>query len=293
MNRCAVPAALLVSQLAFADPRPRAAIAAIDVGPGVPAYVRERAAQQIADGLRAAGYDVVPDADVRDKAPELASCREGSCLTELATRLDSRAVVIATFTEKDESTIAVMRLFDGASATPLAEVHDVCDLCGESELDERVAVAASALRQKAMEHRQRAVVVVAPPPPPPPVAVAVPASSTRSIVPGIAVGVAGLAVLGAAAYALHLDGKGTCSPGDGPVYPDAGATIRYPDPADHSSYVCSELYHTRTLGLALGGVGALGVALGAFLVVRAFGGEHAVTVTPTAGGASVGASFRW
>jgi hypothetical protein len=143
MRRCLVAGVALLAATASADPdRERAALAAIDVGPGVPAYVHDTAVRQIEDGLAAAGYSIMPSSEVAPKEQaDLASCREGACLTRLAAALGVNAFVIATVTNKDESTIVVMRLYDGKSAQLLAEVHDVCDLIGADHSDDRRAAA--------------------------------------------------------------------------------------------------------------------------------------------------------
>ena len=49
-----------------------------------------------------------------------------------------------------------MKLVEAKSADTRAEVHEVCDLCGQNELDDRINVAASALRVKAEAERQKA-----------------------------------------------------------------------------------------------------------------------------------------
>ena len=83
----------------------------------------------------------------------------------------------------------------------------------------------------------------------------------------------------------------TCNAGDTPVYPDPGAVIRYPDPTDHSNYVCRDLYSTKALGISSIGAGVVAIALGTVLVVRAQ--QHEIQVTPTPGGATVGVAFAW
>jgi hypothetical protein len=91
---------------------------------------------------------------------------------------------------------------------------------------------------------------------------------------------------------LALDGRGTCSPGDGPVYPDPGAVIRFPDPNDPTRYVCREIYQTKTLGMVATGVGVVAIAASVALVVRATRGSM-LEVSPTTTGAQVKATFRW
>lgn len=178
MTRIVITAVLCaLAATAHADGKPRAALVRVDLSPGVPDFVRAKATAKIDDGLTAAGYDVVP----ADKLPAaLATCSEGACVKDVGKALGAQALVFASITRKDDSTIIVMRLVDGErGGDALAEVHEVCDLCGQNELDDRIGVAASALRAKAESARNARVVTVGPSP-----------SGTKlrvAVVPGITV----------------------------------------------------------------------------------------------------------
>lgn len=286
--------ALTSAQLAAAEPAPRerAAIVAIDLGPGVPAYLAATARARIESGLAAAGYDVAAGAP--PLAAELAACREGACVRAIGKALAVPVVVYAAIELQDGNTVVAMRLFDGGTGERDAEVREVCDLCGEAELSERIGVAASALGARAIEPRERRAKAIAkpievprpPPPPPPP-------PPSRSVIPGLAIGAVGVGLLGAGIYLIVLDGKGTCSPGDKPEFPDRGAVIRYPDPSNRDVYFCREVYTTRTMGIAGAGAGALALVVGAVLVVRARDRSRAVEVSPLPGGAAVKVSLPW
>ena len=285
---------------ASADPvhHERVALVAIDLGPKVATYLRAKATTQIEEGLAAAGYDVLPTAQVAPRLTgDLATCREGPCVRSIADALGVASVVFATITSKDESSIITMSLYDVESARPVAEVREVCDLCGDSELVERLGVAASALRVQATEARERKARLAAQSKPiehvPPPQVQATEPEPQRSLVPGIAVGVTGVAAIGVGIYLIALDGRGTCSPGDEPVYPAQGAVIRYPDPTDPGKYVCRDIYRTKTLGIVGAGLGAAAAALGVALIVHSHHRGRTVEVEPTAGGASVKVSLSW
>lgn len=255
---------------ASAGERTTVAIAAVDLGPGVPSYLQPKLASQIASGLTAAAYAVKPAAP----QGELATCRGGACVTRVADALEVDQLLFASITTAGESPVIDLRLFS-ARGVRLAEIHEVCDLCGESELLERVGLAASALRARASE-------------PGPADA----ADATRSKAPGITVIAAGVVVLGGGVALIALDGHGTCSEGDTPVFPDPGAVIRYPDPANHATYVCRESYATKGLGLGGLAVGVASIAIGVALIVRA-NHHQTVRITPTPGGATVGMTFTW
>jgi hypothetical protein len=277
-----------------ARPRERAAVAAIDLGPGTPAYLRDTAASQIAAGLAAAGYEVVPAADVAARLTgELASCREGACVREVGEALGVRSVVFVAIEGKDDNTTIAMRLHDGSTGEREAEVADVCDLCGEAELGERLGVIASTLRARSLEARERKAkqAPAAPPPrPPPPAPVR---AGPRSLVPGIASGAGGAAVLAAGVYLIAIDGRGACDRGDEPVYPAPGAVIRYPDPSNHDIFVCRDVYRTQAVGIVTAGLGMAALAAGVLLIVRAHNGGPTVEVAPRAGGAAVRATWSW
>ncbi len=257
---------LAAASVASAGPRTTVAIGAVDLGPGVPTYLQPTLRSQIVGGLAAAAYDVKSDVP----RGELATCRDGDCIARVGHALDVDQIVFASITAAGESRVIDMRLYD-AHGTQLATLHEVCDLCGESELLDHVGLSASALRARAVEppHERR-----------------------RSKVPGFVAITAGTVVLGVGIALVALDGRGSCSAGDMPVYPDPGAVIRYPDPTNHAAYVCRDLYATG--GLGIGGItlGVAGIALGVGLIVRARA-HDTVQVTPTPGGATIGMTLSW
>ncbi|MEO8554294.1 MAG: hypothetical protein ABI678_30165 [Kofleriaceae bacterium] len=278
--RSVVLASCLFASTAVAGGRDRVAVISLDVSASAPTYLAPKLTQQIEQGLAAAGYDVVPNATVTASlAGAFATCRDGTCLGDAGRVLNVQVLVVASITLRGESTVISMRLHDARTGERLAELGDVCDLCGEAELIERVGIEASALRARADHSRASTAPIVLQP------------AERGSVVPGLAVGFAGVAVLAGGIVLLGIDGHGTCSAGDTPVYPDPGAVIRYPDPSNPNSFVCHDLYATKALGITTIGVGVAAVALGAVLVVRAH--EHEVQVTPTPGGATVGMTFTW
>lgn len=305
-------AILVVAPRAAAEPGPRerAAVVAIDLGRSAPIYLRAKAAGRIEAGLAAAGYEVMPAAQVRARLTgELARCRDGACVRRVGEALGVRALVLVAIDGVDDNTVVTLRLHDGRTGAREAEVREVCDLCGEAELTGRLRTAAQALRGRSLEARRRelrpgaplaaaspdgsAAIVAspmpaAPPPPPPPRATA-----SRSMIPGLLLAAAGALAVGAGLYLVALDGQGTCSPGDGPIYPAPGAVIRYPDPSDPTTYVCRDVYETRTLGFVSAGTGVAAVAAGVALVVRARQRGPVFEVAPRPGGATMGVGWAW
>ncbi|CAN5559768.1 hypothetical protein BH11MYX1_BH11MYX1_12840 [soil metagenome] len=260
-------AMLATTTVASAGTRTTVAIAAVDLGRDVAPYLRPTLTTQLANGLAAAGYEVKP-VGLRG---ELATCRDDSCVAEVGKALGVDQVVFASITKVGESRVIDMRLYS-ASGGRLAELHEVCDLCGESELVERVGLSASALRARAAE----------------PLSIA----PARSKVPGIIAVAAGTVILGGSIALVALDGRGTCSAGDAPVYPDAGAVIRYPDPMNHTNYICRDVYETKGIGLGAMVFGVASIAVGVALLVRARHHET-VQVAPAPGGATIGMTFTW
>jgi hypothetical protein len=287
--------ALLPMPHAAADPPPpeRAAVVAIEQGPSVPDYLRAMATNQIAAGLLAAGYELLPAADVSARLTgELAKCRDGACVRRVGEALGVRSLVFVTLEGTGDETVIAMRVHDGRTGLREAEVREVCELCGQAELLVRIGVAASALRVRAHELRREAASAKTAAAPAP-ARTAIPAGASRSIVPGIVVGLAGALAVGGGLYLMALDGRGTCARGDGPVFPDPDAVIRYPDPSNLDRFVCRDVYETRTSGIAVASVGVAAVAAGVALVVRARRRARAVEIAPRAGGASVGVSWSW
>jgi hypothetical protein len=293
----AIMLVLLSQQLAAADPavqaRERAAVLGVELGPSTPAYLGDKATAQIEQGLGAAGYEVVPRSQVVARlSDDLARCREGSCLRAVGEALGVQALVLASITSKDDDTIITMVLIDAVTTQQDAAVHEVCDLCGDVELSERLGVAASSLRARAVEARERRERLAVKPPPRP----GEPRRPTqvhhRSPVPGLALGIAGALAVTGGIYLMAIDGNGTCHAGDRPAYPDAGAVIRYPDPENRDEFVCRNVYQTQVPGITGVVLGAAALAAGAALIVRARG-DRIIEIAPIAGGAAARVSASW
>src|SRR6185436_12922728 len=123
---------MLVAPAAAADPRPRdrVAVVALDLGPSTPPYLRATATSQIQAALAAAGNEVMPTIEVRARlSGELAGCRKGECVRRVGEALGARSLVFVTIDGKDENLLVAMRLHDGRTGEPEAEVREVCDLC--------------------------------------------------------------------------------------------------------------------------------------------------------------------
>ncbi len=191
MGRHLLIAILLASSAGSAaaqGAKEKAAIVSIELGKGVQDFMRGKASVQMQQGLTAAGYDVIPPDQVK-LSGDLAKCKAGPCLMQVGSALGASALVTASITRKLDSQIIVMQLADASSGDVVADVHEVCDLCGQDELEERIGVAASALRSKAVAQlakRASATPVAAPPAP------GVPATRPGetlkvAVVPGIAV----------------------------------------------------------------------------------------------------------
>ncbi len=285
---------LAVAQNAIADPaaRERAAVIAVDLGPTIPAYLGARATGQIEAGLAAAGFDVVPAGQDASSIGALASCRDSACMRQVGDALAVQAIVHATIAAEADNTIVTLRLFDAGTGQQDAEVREVCELCGEAELSERLSVAASALRARAVEARERRVQVKPIAPPPGGTPRPTPLAPSRSIVPGIALGASGVVALAGGIYLIAIDGNGTCKSGDQPVFPDPDAVIRYSDPSNPDVFVCRRVYKTMLPGIASAGLGAAAIAIGAVLVVRARD-RRALEVVPAPGGATVKVTVPW
>ena len=256
---------LLLQNVASA--RPRAVLAALDLDASATPALRARAKEQIEQGLAATGYDVVSAAPL---SIALAGCRTSGCMRDIGSALGVNAILIAAVIPRGESSAIELHLFDGQTGVELARLNELCDLCGESELVEHLGIAASAVRARA----------------------AVPSEPRpSSIVPGIATGAAGAAMIGVSVYLLRINGRGACGAGDTPVYPDPNAVIRYPDPSNHDDFVCRDLYRTEAAGIVGLGLGAAAVALGTVLIVRAR--HQSIQLVPSSTGASLAMAFAW
>ncbi len=192
MGRLLLLAMLLASSVGSAaaeTTKERTAILAIELGKGVQEFVRAKATAQVLQGLTAAGYDVVPpDQIAKQLSADLVSCKSGPCLAQVAKALQTSTLVHVAITRKHDSQIIVMRMLEPTSGDALADIHEVCDLCGQDELEERIGVAASALRVKALAELNKRATAATPTVAPPVRVAEVPAGPLRvAIVPGIAV----------------------------------------------------------------------------------------------------------
>lgn len=189
MGRLVLLGLLLASSAGSASAdttKDRAAILSIDLGKGVQDFVRAKASAQVQQGLSAAGYEVVPpEQSTKQLSGDLATCKSGPCLAQVGKALNASALVSVSITRKLDSQIIVMQLLEASSGEVVADIHEVCDLCGQDELEERLGVAASALRSKAIAYiakRSSNAPTTAPP------VVAQPGGTLRvAVVPGIAV----------------------------------------------------------------------------------------------------------
>jgi hypothetical protein len=191
MGRLSLTAIVLASSIGSAAaqaPKEKAAILSIELGKGVQEFLRAKASTQMQQGLTAAGYDVLP-ADQVKLSGELAACKAGPCLVQVGKTLGASALVTASITRKLDSQIIVMQLADASSGDVVADVHEVCDLCGQDELEERIGVAASALRSKAVAQlAKRAPAPAVVPASVPSVPASRPGETLKvAVVPGIAV----------------------------------------------------------------------------------------------------------
>jgi hypothetical protein len=192
MGRLALLAVLLATSAGSAaaqGSKERAAILSIELGKGVQEFVRAKATAQVQQGLGSAGYEVVPpEQTTKQLSGDLASCKSGPCLAKVGTALNASALVNVSITRKLDSQIIVMQLLEASSGEVVADIHEVCDLCGQDELEERLGVAASALRSKAAAHMAKRVSATPTPAVAPPVIVAQTGGPLRiAVVPGIAV----------------------------------------------------------------------------------------------------------
>ena len=103
--RCPLVLSVLLVSLALASPAAaeRAAIVAVDLGNGVPEFMRGKALASVKDGLVAAGFEVSSTDQVTPKLQQnnLAQCRTGPCLTNVGKAVEAPWLVLVSITRKD------------------------------------------------------------------------------------------------------------------------------------------------------------------------------------------------
>jgi hypothetical protein len=157
-------------------------------------------------GLAAAGFDVVPNADVDQavNANGLAGCDTLSCMRRIGELVLARRVIKATIEVIGNThVVSQLELIDLGDGKVVASAKDNCDVCTMKEVNDGLSNAAAALRMQVEPPAPPA----APPAPPPPETKL--RRSTWLILTGV-----GAAVLAAGAVSLGVsaayDGHGNC-----------------------------------------------------------------------------------
>jgi hypothetical protein len=186
--------ALLPALAATAHAAERVAIAVFNVtGQPLAAEAQIKLRASLRGGLAAAGFDVVPDADVQRVVASsgIAGCDTMSCLRRIGELVMVRRVVKATVevigTTHVVSTLELIDLADGKVA---ASAKDNCDVCTMKEVNDGLSNAAAALRMQLEGTTAQAAPPLAAAPPPPPAE----APSHRTLYIGLAAASAGLFV---------------------------------------------------------------------------------------------------
>lgn len=144
-------AAALAGAAGTAASSPAVAVLAVETE-GVPEDARASFAASLEDGLRGAGFEVVPHARVEDAIDSGAlpvGCVFGPCLRDAAKALGAELVLVARVTASGPSFTFVLSLVSTTTGAPVAQVSDACAVCTFDEASSAATLAAVELAAQA------------------------------------------------------------------------------------------------------------------------------------------------
>jgi hypothetical protein len=261
-------ALVLCGGRAHAAGRERIALAIFNVT-GEPIAEEQRAKLRLSlRGGLAAGFEVVPDAEVERAVTQrgIAGCDTISCLRSIGEGVMVRRVVKATIEVIGTSHFATtLELVDLGEGKVIATASDDCTACNMKEVNDGLSNAAAALKTQ-LEPPQGA-----PPPPGPTAPPLENQPSHRGLYIGLAVTSGALFVASVVTLAVSAayHGKSNC---DGSLPAGERCPTRY----------------NGTPGIVIGAIGTplFGVA-GAILAYRAYKSPRSVALVPTVGAGAV------
>jgi hypothetical protein len=145
--QAALTAALtLIASTAIAAPR--VAVLPVDFEGRVPDVSRISLSERLVEGLARAGFevsagDVLKSALHNNPAPE--TCHAPACYRQIATKLGLDFLVIAQVKIKERNYELKLQLVKGRDGKPQADERESCELCGISEVAEKLDKLASSL----------------------------------------------------------------------------------------------------------------------------------------------------
>jgi hypothetical protein len=155
----------LVSMLAVFDAPPSKAVSLLPTSfeGELEEHWKEEIGTRIGDGFSQGDFELITGDAL---GPAAAQCREGTCVTEVASKSGSDMVVASSVTVIEKDFEIALQVMDGSDGSILASVEDTCGLCGGSEAAEMAKDLASTLRSKldAMAKAKPALILSSDPP---------------------------------------------------------------------------------------------------------------------------------
>lgn len=218
---CLVAAALLfissraVAAAPAAATAERVAVAVFTVsGQPLGEEAQQKLRASLRGGLGAAGFEVVPDAEVEKAvaAGGLAGCDTLSCMRRIGELVLARRVLkVSVEVLGNTHVVSDLSLIDLSDGKVAASAKDNCDVCTMKEVNDGLSNAAAALRMQLEPTAAATPTPVATPTPAPPIVTESPRN--RALWIGLAGASAGIAVASAITLGVSagFDGKHDCS----------------------------------------------------------------------------------
>lgn len=211
----------VLSSSAAAAVRYRAVVPLIDIDGDAPDARGAQLRSSLLGGLASAGFDLVPEADLKRKleaAPDLASCTTTACLRGIGALVGARWVLAARIEATGSTFRTDVRVVDADTGKVAAEASSTCQVCTDEEARDSVSNVAFDLKAKLDELLAPPSARPEPAPRPEPVVPVVERSPKATWAlrgTGIAAGVLGLGgiIFGAVEAGRH--GSRACEPQSG------------------------------------------------------------------------------
>ncbi len=135
-----------------AGPRQRVAVAHVDFEGNVAEAARDLFESRVVEGLAAAQFEVFSSAAVSQKmaanGQRLANCRDGGCYPALARVLGVNYLVAARVSASSKNYEISLEIINGRTGGVIGTNRERCEICGVDEAGEKMALAATALRER-------------------------------------------------------------------------------------------------------------------------------------------------
>jgi len=153
----AIVTAMALSMMpAWAAAEPRAGVLPLDVNGELPPQGAKTLSAEVEAGLTSAGATVVSSTELagtfggkpKTASKQLAACRDGACLKDLAAKATATHLVRPTVQMDGSDYVLSLELVDGATGEVVHQASQTCELCGLTEAQAMMRSLAESLKDR-------------------------------------------------------------------------------------------------------------------------------------------------